>query len=217
LGVARPPAHDPFPAGPEHAGRGRGIPWGACGLDLLRRQERHAGGTKHRLLGAGDDPAQNRDAGDPSVPYRAGGRVRRSVALPGLDRRARYVEGRDAQSRHDVGRLSVLARDYTLIEDAADPRIAAYRDIRERDLVGREGKFVAEGKTVLNVLFSNARLAAESVFLRENRVEGAQALLAKVPEDVPVYVATGAVMDQIAGFHMHRGVLAIGRRVESPD
>ena len=110
-----------------------------------------------------------------------------------------------------------MARDFTLIEDAADPRIAAYRNIRERDLVGREGKFVAEGKTVLNVLFSNARLAAESVFLRENRVEGAQALLAKVPEDVPVYVATGTVMDQIAGFHMHRGVLAIGRRVESPD
>lgn len=117
-----------------------------------------------------------------------------------------------------ANRFNMLDRpSYILIEDVADPRIAAYRDIRERDLVGREGKFVAEGKTVLNVLFSNARLEAESVFLRENRIEGAQALLAKVPENVPVYVATGAVMDQIAGFHMHRGVLAIGRRVENPS
>jgi len=109
-----------------------------------------------------------------------------------------------------------LNREYILIDDPADPRIAAYRDIRERDLVGREGKFVAEGKTVLNVLFSNARMAAESVFLRENRVEGMQELLGRVPADVPVYVASGAVMDQIAGFHMHRGVLAIGRRINAP-
>jgi len=110
-----------------------------------------------------------------------------------------------------------LNRDYILIEDPEDPRIAAYRDIRERDLVGREGKFVAEGKTVLNVLFANARMEAESVFLRENRVDGMTELLAKIPADVPIYVGSGAVMDQIAGFHMHRGVLAIGRRVDSPS
>jgi tRNA G18 (ribose-2'-O)-methylase SpoU len=107
-------------------------------------------------------------------------------------------------------------RPYILIEDVEDPRIAAYRDIRERDLVGRQGKFVAEGKTVLNVLFSNARLEAESVFMRENRVAGAADLLARVPDPVPIYVAPGSVMDQIAGFHMHRGVLAIGRRTEEP-
>lgn len=109
-----------------------------------------------------------------------------------------------------------MNRPYILIEDVEDPQIAAYRDIRERDLVGRQGKFVAEGKTVLNVLFSNARLEAESVFLRENRVAGAADLLAQVPDHVPVYVAAGSVMDQIAGFHMHRGVLAIGRRIEEP-
>ena len=110
-----------------------------------------------------------------------------------------------------------MTRQLIMIDDADDPRIAAYRDIRERDLVGREGKFIAEGKTVLNVLFSNARLEAVSVFLRENRVEGAQELLAQVPDTVPIYVARGAVMDQIAGFHMHRGVLAIGRRIVEPS
>ena len=47
------------------------------------------------------------------------------------------------------------------IDDADDPRIAAYRDIRERDLVGRQGRFVAEGKVVLDVLFSAGRFAAE--------------------------------------------------------
>jgi len=107
-----------------------------------------------------------------------------------------------------------LPRELIRIEDPADPRISAYRDIRERDLVGRQGRFVAEGKVVLNVLFSTARFTAESVLLLENRVAGMEELLAKVPEHVPVYVADGAVMDGIAGFHMHRGVLAIGMRGE---
>ncbi|WP_048648427.1 TrmH family RNA methyltransferase [Nitratireductor soli] len=101
------------------------------------------------------------------------------------------------------------------IDDADDPRIAAYRDIRERDLVGRQGRFVAEGRVVLNVLFSTSRFAAESVFLRENRVAGLGELIARIPADVPVYVAGAAVMDAIAGFEMHRGVLAVGRKPDT--
>ena len=53
------------------------------------------------------------------------------------------------------------------IDDVDDPRIAAYRDIRERDLAGRERRFVAEGKVVLNVLFSAGRFDAESVLILE--------------------------------------------------
>lgn len=105
-----------------------------------------------------------------------------------------------------------MSRDLIRIEDPGDPRISAYRDIRERDLVGRQGRFVAEGKVVLNVLFSTSRFAAETVLLRENRVAGMDELLRRVPDDVPVYVAGGAVMDTIAGFPVHRGVLAIGKR-----
>ena len=98
------------------------------------------------------------------------------------------------------------------IETPDDPQISAYRNIRERDLVGRQGRFVAEGKVVLNVLFSTSRFAAESVLLLENRVSGMEDVLERVPADVPVYVASSAVMDAVAGFHMHRGVLAIGMR-----
>src|SRR5690606_21812998 len=110
-----------------------------------------------------------------------------------------------------------MPRTLIRIDDREDPRIAAYRDIRERDLVGRSGRFVAEGKVVLNVLFSTARFSAESVLLRENRVPGLAALVARIPPEVPVYVASGAVMDAIAGFPMHRGVLAIGLRGAEED
>ncbi len=38
------------------------------------------------------------------------------------------------------------------IADADDPAVAEFRDIRERDLVGRTGRFIAEGTVVLNML-----------------------------------------------------------------
>ncbi|CAN7214788.1 TrmH family RNA methyltransferase [Aminobacter sp. LjRoot7] len=98
------------------------------------------------------------------------------------------------------------------IDDPADPRVAPYLDIRERDLVGREGRFIAEGKVVLNVLFAARRFEAESVLVLENRLAGMSETLGIAPEAMPVYVASGAVMDAIAGFHMHRGILAIGRK-----
>jgi tRNA G18 (ribose-2'-O)-methylase SpoU len=104
------------------------------------------------------------------------------------------------------------------IGDPSDDRIAGYRNIRERDLVGREGLFVAEGKVVLNVLFAARRFEPRSVLVLENRLAGLSGPLEAAPEDMPVYVASQEVMDGIAGFHVHRGILALGRKrpPESP-
>lgn len=101
------------------------------------------------------------------------------------------------------------------IDDPRDPRVAAYLDIRERDLAGRQGRFVAEGKVVLDLLLSSGRFGTESVLVLENRLSGLNDILHKAPTDLPVYVVTTTVMDAIAGFHMHRGILAIGRK-ETP-
>ncbi len=102
------------------------------------------------------------------------------------------------------------------IEDADDPRIAEFRSIRERDLTGTEGRFIAEGTVVLRMLAAAHRaggdFVAEKLLLLENRVSGLTEIFPKFPEDVPVHVASGAVLDEIAGFHLHRGVLAVGRR-----
>ncbi|KQU73809.1 RNA methyltransferase [Aminobacter sp. DSM 101952] len=103
------------------------------------------------------------------------------------------------------------------IEDPADLRVAPYLSIRERDLVGREGRFVAEGKVVLNVLFAAGRFQAESVLVLENRLAGMTETLALAPDGMPVYVASAAVIDAIAGFHMHRGILAIGSKGVAPS
>lgn len=99
------------------------------------------------------------------------------------------------------------------IDDPDDPRIAGFRDIRERDLTGRQGLFVAEGEVVLNVLMSDRSLCRPLAFLLdEKRVEGLAEVLARVPDGVPVHVASQSVLDTIAGFHLHRGILALGEK-----
>ena len=103
------------------------------------------------------------------------------------------------------------------IDDPADPRVAAYLSIRERDLAGRHGRFIAEGKVVLNVLFAARRFVPESVLVLENRLAGLAETLRDAPADMPVYCASQQVMDAIAGFHIHRGILAVGRKREADD
>ncbi|TCD15372.1 TrmH family RNA methyltransferase [Oricola cellulosilytica] len=96
------------------------------------------------------------------------------------------------------------------IDDPSDPRVEPYRDIRERDLVKRHGMFIAEGRTVLQVLVAQNRFPVRSALILENRLSGVWGLLQELPLEVPVYVATQQVMDAVAGFHIHRGILAIG-------
>lgn len=102
------------------------------------------------------------------------------------------------------------------ILDPDDPRIEAYRAVRERDLVGRQNRFIAEGEVVLRVLLKQSRFEIESLLLSENRVDSLVDTLASLEPDVPVYTANRAVMDAVVGFPIHRGILAIVRKPSLP-
>lgn len=104
------------------------------------------------------------------------------------------------------------ARLHIAIDDPADLRIQDYRHIRERDLVGRRNLFVAEGRVVLEKLLGSARFGIQSLLIAQPRLESLRDLLEQVPASVPVYSAAQPVMDTIAGFPIHRGILAIGSR-----
>jgi len=105
----------------------------------------------------------------------------------------------------------------TLIVDADDPRIAAYRAVRERDLVGRGGGFIVEGEVVLRTAIRAGRHRLDSVLLAQTRVDKLRPALEALPASTPVYVASQAVLDRIAGFSLHRGILAHGLRTTGPS
>jgi len=101
------------------------------------------------------------------------------------------------------------------IRDPDDPRIAAYRNIRERDLTGRQGLFVAEGEVVIRTLLSPASLCAPvSLLLARKRLAAFRDALGTRQPDLPIFVADQPVLDTIAGFPLHRGMLALGRKPE---
>jgi tRNA G18 (ribose-2'-O)-methylase SpoU len=97
------------------------------------------------------------------------------------------------------------------VHDIDDPRLDDYRDIRDRELRGREGfpgLFVGEQPLVVARMLSKPGVT-KSVLLTTGWVDRIAPL---APEDLPVYVAPIEIMKQIAGFNIHRGVLAIGHR-----
>ena len=108
---------------------------------------------------------------------------------------------------HQINNNSVI-----FINDIADKRLGAYLNIKERDLTGRQSRFIAEGKVVLRVLLNSSHFEAESLLITGNKLAGMQDILSLCPSHVPVYSVSSSDMDQIAGFNVHRGVLAVGKR-----
>lgn len=102
------------------------------------------------------------------------------------------------------------------MDDPDDERVAAFRNVRERDLVGRQGGFIAEGEVVLRLLGVQKRHRARALLIARNRIEGLSQIIETFPPETPVYSASQAVMDAIVGFHIHRGILALGERAPDP-
>jgi tRNA G18 (ribose-2'-O)-methylase SpoU len=93
------------------------------------------------------------------------------------------------------------------ITDAADPRVAGFRALKERAVI-EGGRFVAESERVVRRLVDSG-LGVESVLLTPPRLA---TLADALGGPFPVYLAPQAVLDGIAGFHVHRGCLAVGLR-----
>lgn len=98
------------------------------------------------------------------------------------------------------------------VASADDSALEPYTAIRERDLIGREGLFVAEGEVVVRVLASRSPFAIRSLLLEERRVDSVRDVLDGLSPDIPAYVVPQSVMDGVVGFSIHRGVLALGER-----
>lgn len=107
------------------------------------------------------------------------------------------------------------------IDSPADPRVADYANLRDRQLAAgaglgdRPGVFLAEGELVVRTLIDSGR-RVRSVLITPTRLESMRDAIERLPAEVPVYLAGPGVMDGVVGFHIHRGVLAAGERWPEP-
>ena len=92
-----------------------------------------------------------------------------------------------------------------------DPRVEPYRDVRDKDLRGRDNLFMAESELVIRRLLRTPE-RLHSLFLSPNKYERLRGAIDEADLRAPVYLAEVELMTGIAGFHIHRGVLAAGYR-----
>ena len=82
---------------------------------------------------------------------------------PGLKPGPRRRKGAAALDRRSAPGDAHRLADIISIDDPLDPRIAPFREVRERDLAGRRNGFIAEGEVVLNVLARSLRHRARAL------------------------------------------------------
>jgi tRNA G18 (ribose-2'-O)-methylase SpoU len=97
--------------------------------------------------------------------------------------------------------------------DALDaPGLDDYRDIAHPERLRTRGLFVAEGRLVVERLVELDGYRLRSLLLTEAAATAMTGVVAGVPAGVPIYVASHTVMNDVVGFNIHRGCLALVER-----
>jgi tRNA G18 (ribose-2'-O)-methylase SpoU len=90
------------------------------------------------------------------------------------------------------------------------PELAPYRTMRRHHDHVQQRIFVAEGEKVVRRLLES-RFSVVSALMPEKWVHELSPLLKARPENIPVFIAPKDQLEQIIGFSMYQGVMAVGR------
>ncbi|WP_224277335.1 TrmH family RNA methyltransferase [Nocardioides lacusdianchii] len=103
------------------------------------------------------------------------------------------------------------------ITDPDDPRLADYRDLRDvelrKSLEAEHGLFLAEGEKVVRRAVE-AGYDARSFLMAPRWLEGLEDVISRSAG--PCYVMPERLIEQVTGFHVHRGALASLQRRPLP-
>ena len=103
------------------------------------------------------------------------------------------------------------------LTDPADPRLADYRDLRDvelrKHLEAEHGLFLAEGEKVVRRAVAGG-FTPRSFLMAPRWLEGLADELSG--SDAPCYVLPEPLIEELTGFHVHRGALASFERRPLP-
>ena len=95
--------------------------------------------------------------------------------------------------------------DVQTIRSPDDPRIAPFRELKDKQLAARHGLFVVEGEWPVRRLLDSPFAVHSLLMTPERALTGWQTA-------APIFIADTSILAQIVGFNFHRGVLALGVR-----
>lgn len=90
------------------------------------------------------------------------------------------------------------------------PELAPYRTMRRHADHVQQRLFVTEGEKVVRRLLESP-FTVVSALMPEKWAHTLAPLFAARPEDIPMFVAPKPVLEQLVGFSMFQGVMAVGR------
>jgi len=96
------------------------------------------------------------------------------------------------------------------IDTLDDPRVADYRHVTSPAHLLERSLFVVEGRLVVERLLALPQWTTHSVLVTKAAADSIGATLDRAA--APVYLADQALMNDIAGFNIHRGCLALAAR-----
>src|SRR4051812_30705857 len=96
------------------------------------------------------------------------------------------------------------------IASLEDPRLAVYRTMRRQFDHFEQELFVAEGEKVVGRLLESS-IPVISVLMPEPHLAQFKGLLRQRPEQVTAFIAPKATLEQLTGFSMYQGVLALAK------
>lgn len=101
------------------------------------------------------------------------------------------------------------------VDDPADPRLDDIRDLNRSDsrpdLPGGKGLVIAEGMLIVPRLL-DSRFPTRCVVGTAAKLEALREQVGQSLDDVPVYEVTRSTLAAVAGFDMHRGLVAAADR-----
>lgn len=104
----------------------------------------------------------------------------------------------------------VAIRSVQAISTLELPELAPYRTMRQQEEHRRERIFVAEGEKVVRRLLDSP-LTMVSVLLPEPSLRELEPQLRARPEPVAVYTAPKKLLEQLTGYTLYQGLLAVAR------
>jgi len=93
-----------------------------------------------------------------------------------------------------------------------DPRVDAYRDVPDPELVRARGLFIAEGRLVVRRVIEHAGYRVQSVLVNDAARRDLAPLLEPIAGTTPIYLCDAGDFQRITGYNIHRGCLALVER-----
>jgi tRNA G18 (ribose-2'-O)-methylase SpoU len=98
------------------------------------------------------------------------------------------------------------------VEDLTDRRLSAYAAVSDPAQAHRAGFFIAEGRAVVERLLRSRQYPVRSLLLSEASLAALTPELTELSSSIPVFIAGPRHFEELTGFNLHRGCLAIADR-----